>query len=76
MRNGKGKYTFSDGTIYDGNWKNDIMHGDGMLYLTDKTIIEATWENGYRHGKGTITDADGKKSKVEYYKDLEVRESN
>ena len=51
------------------------MHGKGMLYLTDKTIIEATWENGYRHGNGIITDADGIKSTVEFYKDLEIWES-
>ena len=32
QKNGRGKFHFFDGGVYDGIWKNDQMHGWGKLY--------------------------------------------
>lgn len=31
-RHGKGKFTFEDGSIYDGMWKENKMNGFGTLF--------------------------------------------
>lgn len=28
-RHGFGTYTYEDGTIYKGEWRNDLKHGEG-----------------------------------------------
>jgi hypothetical protein len=60
-RNGKGKYIWADGTIYDGNWKDDIMSGLGTM--TDKKGDKYTggWFNNKRNGQGTLILANGTK---------------
>ena len=30
-KNGKCKYKFSNGCIYDGQWKDNKMHGNGIM---------------------------------------------
>ena len=36
MKNGKGNYSFPDGSYYQGNWLDDKMHGKGTLYSNNK----------------------------------------
>lgn len=36
-RNGRGKYTWSNGDTYDGEWKNNQPNGEGILILTNGT---------------------------------------
>ena len=42
LMNGKGTYTYKDGSIFKGSWKNGVMHGKGVFqnafYFSDKTI--------------------------------------
>ena len=40
-REGKGKYTFKDGSEYDGDWENDTMTGKGLM----------NWSNGDKYEK-------------------------
>ena len=42
MKNGSGIYTFSDGTLYEGGFKDDKRHGMGKLSFTN---------GGFYHGK-------------------------
>lgn len=50
MRNGliegTGKYTFKDGTIYEGEFLNGSFHGRGTLYIPGFGKYEAEWEHG------------------------------
>jgi hypothetical protein len=55
-----GKYIFSTEAIYNGNWVNDMMNGEGVLTLRNGDVIRTTWENNKRHGRGTVTTIDGK----------------
>ena len=40
QREGKGKYTWSNGCYYDGEYKNHMRHGNGTLTLPDKGRYE------------------------------------
>ena len=44
--NGQGKYTYSDGASYEGEWKNGKRHGKGILTLSDGRSISGNgiWE--------------------------------
>ena len=32
QRHGKGKFFYQDGGLYDGEWRENKMHGKGILY--------------------------------------------
>ena len=39
-RHGYGKYTYTDGSLYEGNWIDDMKHGKGRIkYLTPTGYI-------------------------------------
>lgn len=66
-KEGQGSYFFQDGRKYVGNYKNDLIHGEGILYDKNGGIIfQGTWENGnYATGKGYAI-YDGKRYDGEY----------
>jgi hypothetical protein len=58
-KNGKGKMTYANGTIYDGLWKNDKRHGKGIYtssvgyrYGGSLSKFIGEWKDGKKHGKG------------------------
>ncbi|VEU34014.1 unnamed protein product [Pseudo-nitzschia multistriata] len=53
-REGRGICLFSDGTLYEGEWKRNKEHGYGTLTTSDRTrtIYEGEWERGRMQGKG------------------------
>ena len=55
MKHGKGKITYPDGAYYEGEFKNDKMHGMGSLYYTKgKPAYEGQWMEDKFHGKGIL----------------------
>lgn len=47
LPDGKGIYTWSNGDVYDGEWKNGLRHGEGTLSLKmadGDSIIAGLWE--------------------------------
>jgi hypothetical protein len=42
---GQGEYTWPDGKVYTGEWRNGKMHGEGKMKVKGKTV-KGTWENG------------------------------
>ena len=68
-KHGHGKLTYSDGTVYDGNWENDAMSGFGKLTqppLKNKhgetgylATYEGEWANNRKSGGGTMIYHDG-----------------
>lgn len=76
--NGKGRYAFPEGDIYDGDWLNNAPHGQGWQYMGvdhkgESCIIGGIWKDNkcisgkgrYKYGDGIIYDGDwinGKKS--------------
>ncbi len=54
IRKGFGKYFPGEGTVYEGEWKNDRRNGHGKEILPNGDVFEGEWENDLRHGKGEI----------------------
>ena len=46
MRNGLGRYFYSNGDIYEGEWKDNKRHGRGLMIYNDGGMEEGLWENG------------------------------
>lgn len=38
LRHGFGKYTYNNGGMYEGDWKNNKMDGKGTVYFPDGSI--------------------------------------
>ncbi|XP_070934384.1 MORN repeat-containing protein 5 isoform X2 [Macaca nemestrina] len=55
---GKAKYILPTETIYVGEMKDGVFHGEGTLYFPSGSQYDAVWENGLAI-KGTYTFADG-----------------
>ena len=47
--------TYKNGSIYDGQWKDDKRHGDGKMIYYNGYIYEGEFENDVRHGQGKYT---------------------
>ena len=44
--------TFPDGSVYAGQWVNDIKHGDGTFKYADGDVYEGQFQEGKAHGRG------------------------
>jgi hypothetical protein len=51
MRHGKGRILYVDGTIYDGDFKSNLMEGFGTL-IGRNHKYEGSWRGGKMHGGG------------------------
>ena len=49
---GRGMFTWKDGRVYDGEYKEDIKHGQGMFKWPDGRTWDGQWRNGKQHGSG------------------------
>lgn len=50
---GFGKYVYTNGYIYEGNWKEGLRCGPGILNTPDDEKYDGMWENDAFHGQGT-----------------------
>lgn len=59
---GRGKYTWNDGTVYEGDYSNEtgFKHGKGKLIETDGTIYEGDFKDGMKSGNGIQKNTDGR----------------
>ena len=58
-RHGKGYQIWSDGSIYEGYWKDDKANGRGRLIHADGDIYDGYWQDDKAHGYGQYTHTDG-----------------
>lgn len=56
---GKGKYTWLDGTSYEGDWEEGKMTGKGKIHWPSQATYEGDFSGGYLHGFGTFIGSDG-----------------
>lgn len=55
MRNGYGKFYYSGGSVYDGEWVNNKMCGYGQLfYPNGQLAYQGFFKNDEFEGKGTL----------------------
>jgi hypothetical protein len=56
---GFGTHTYSNGSVYVGEFLAGDREGQGTMTYADGMVYEGTWVDGDREGQGTITWADG-----------------
>jgi hypothetical protein len=49
--NGRGTYVFSDGSSYNGEWKDGFPEGSGTLKYINGSVDEGIWQGGLYIGK-------------------------
>ena len=55
MRYGRGKFFYQDGGLYDGDWKQNRMEGQGKLYYqSGKLAYDGEWKNDQFYGQGVL----------------------
>lgn len=67
--NGQGTYTYPDGSVYVGQWKNDKLHGQGTFTYSDGSVYVGQWEKSQRNGQGTFTRPSGSKYQGQWKND-------
>ena len=55
---GQGKVSYSDGTVYEGDFKNGLLNGQGKMTRTNGTVYEGNFKNWKPHGQGKMTRPD------------------
>lgn len=66
------------GDVYEGAWKNEMMHGKGVYTYHNGDKYDGEWREDKRHGKGCVTYApaeDGSTEKVGTARNLTFRSS-
>lgn len=61
MREGYGVQRWNDGSVYEGDWKDDKACGKGKLVHADGDIYEGDWRDDKANGYGTYHHANGSK---------------
>ena len=46
MKIGYGRMMFSNGEYYEGEYKNDMIHGKGTFHRADNKVVKGIWEKG------------------------------
>ena len=67
--NGYGKFYVSEGTYYEGNFKNAIFHGKGILVI-DGVEGKGNFRNGLKHGKFILKDINGIETELKFKDDV------
>lgn len=55
---GRGKYVWSDGCVYEGEWRRGMRHGNGTIQWSSGASYEGEFSGGYMHGTGTYIGSD------------------
>lgn len=55
---GSGKYIWSDGCQYEGEWRHGMRHGHGKLEFPSGAVYDGEFSGGYMHGEGTYIGPD------------------
>ena len=50
---------FPNGDSYEGEWKANLMHGEGQMIYAGGGTYTGAFRCGMRHGKGTLSFANG-----------------
>ena len=53
-KNGKGKFTYSDGSRYVGTFKNSYPQGEGTCFYSNGDKYVGGWQNHAPHGEGIM----------------------
>ena len=54
--NGKGKYTYIEGKIYEGEYVDGKKEGKGKIIYSDGKCFDGNFKNGLPDGEGLFTE--------------------
>lgn len=57
--NGTGKFQFSNGATYEGQFVDGMRHGEGTFHYPNGNVYTGTWAYRFPDGKGVMAYADG-----------------
>ena len=69
-KEGHGTYYFEDGSVYEGDWTDDLRDGKGKLTYADGDSYEGDFKQGMRCGKGKYKFCNGDEYIGSYLNDL------
>ena len=52
IKNGYGENTYTNGDVYEGNWKDNTINGQGKYTYKNGDVYEGNWKDYKRHGYG------------------------
>ena len=58
-KHGKGVWSFPDGAIFEGEFRNDMKNGKGKYVYVDGDVYEGDWKDNMKNGVGRYTFFDG-----------------
>ena len=64
--NGVGTWTYTDKTVYEGQWSNRLKHGQGIETWPNGYVYTGTFDNSEWHGQGILIFPDGSKYEGEF----------
>ena len=67
--NGTGTWTYTDQTVYTGEWVNSKKQGKGIETWPNGYVYEGEFFNSQWHGEGNLTFPDGSKYIGEWFED-------
>ncbi len=67
---GKGVFTYQNGSVYEGKFRNNKFSGIGRFTYTDGCVYEGYFKNDKFHGSGVLTYSNGCKYVGDFNKDL------
>ena len=59
LPHGHGIFTFSNGSVYNGEWKDGKSDGQGTFTFPDGAVYDGEWKDGKSDGQGKMTYEDG-----------------
>lgn len=69
LRHGFGKAYFSNGDVYEGEYKLGLRHGLGTYTFKKGGVYVGSWMNGMKHGQGTFNYCDSTNYTGEFCED-------
>lgn len=52
--NGRGRYTYKDGSFFEGDFRNNLPDGKGICYYANGDRYEGGWKHNAPHGEGIM----------------------
>ena len=52
---GQGRFTYADGSVYEGEFLNGVPFGKGICYYLNGAVYEGMWRHHEPHGQGKMT---------------------
>jgi len=58
-RHGRGRYTWTDGCVYDGEWRNNRQKGQGLMTFRNGNVYEGQFSDNNPDGQGVLKTRNG-----------------